>query len=74
MPGREKNSYFRRECVVLLNGDDQQPLAAFIYFGDPMPNPPLPNIDYKNQILSGARYWHLPEAYVRELEAIELGG
>jgi hypothetical protein len=25
----------RRECVVLLNGDDQQPLTVFTYFGDP---------------------------------------
>jgi gamma-glutamylcyclotransferase len=34
MPGREKNSYFRRESVVLRNGGDQQPLTVFIYFGD----------------------------------------
>jgi gamma-glutamylcyclotransferase len=72
MPGREKNSYFRRECLVLLIGDARQPLSAFIYFGDPTPNPPLPNIDYKNLILSGAQYWKLPEAYVRELETIEV--
>ena len=74
LPGRAKNSYFRRECVVLLNGDDQQPRTAFIYFGDPQPNPPLPNIDYKNLILLGARHWRLPEEFVRKLEAIEVSG
>jgi gamma-glutamylcyclotransferase len=74
LPGREKNSYFRRECVVLLNGEDQQPRAAFIYFGEPQSNPPLPNIGYKNLILSGARHRHLPDEYVRELEAIEVSG
>jgi gamma-glutamylcyclotransferase len=74
MPGRQKNSYFRRESVVLHNGDDQQPLTVFIYFGDPMQNPPLPNIEYKDLILSGAQYWNLPEAYVRELEVIEVSG
>jgi hypothetical protein len=49
-------------------------MTVFIYFGDLMPNPPLPNIDYKGLILSGAQYWNLPEAYVRELEAIEVSG
>jgi gamma-glutamylcyclotransferase len=67
-PGRQKNSYFRSECNVLLNGDNRQPLTVFTYFGDPQPNPPLPNLDYKNLILSGARHWHLPVEYVRQLE------
>jgi gamma-glutamylcyclotransferase len=74
LPGREKNSYFRRECVILLNGEDLQSRNAFIYFGDPQPNPPLPNSDYKNLILSGARHWNLPKAYICELEAIEVSG
>jgi gamma-glutamylcyclotransferase len=67
-PGRNKNSYSRRECVVLLNDDGQQPLTVSTYFGDPQPNPPLPNMDYKNLILSGARHWRLPEAYIRLLD------
>jgi len=72
LPGRETNSHFRREYVVLHNGDNQQLLTIFVYFGDPIPNPPLPNIDYKNLIVSGAQYWNLPEAYVRELQAIKV--
>jgi hypothetical protein len=73
-PGREKNSYWRRECLVLLNGDEQRPLTACSYFGDPQPNPPPPNSEYKQLIVSGARHRHLPEDYVRDLEAIEVSG
>jgi len=73
-PGRTKNSYWRRECLVLLNGDEQRPSTVCSYFGDPQSNPPLPNSEYKRLIVSGARHWHLPEDYVRDLEAIEVSG
>ena len=73
-PGRKKNSYYRRECCVFLDGEDQRPLTVSTYFADPQPNPPLPNTAYKNLILTGARHWHLPEEYVRELEQIEFSG
>jgi gamma-glutamylcyclotransferase (GGCT)/AIG2-like uncharacterized protein YtfP len=73
-PGRDKNSYFRRECLVFLDGEDQRPLTLSAYFGDPQPNPPLPNAVYRNLIIAGARHWHLPEEYIRELEQIEVSG
>jgi len=73
-PGRDKNSYYRRECLVFLDGEDQRPLTVSAYFGDPQPNPPLPNAEYKNLILAGAKHWHLPEDYIRELEQIEVSG
>ena len=73
-PGREKNSYWRRECMVFLDGDENRPVTAQTYFADPQPNPPLPNEAYKVLILAGARYWHLPAGYVAELEAIEVSG
>lgn len=73
-PGREKNSYRRHECLVLLDGDKKRPLTANSYFGDPQPDPPLPNSEYKQLIVLGARHWHLPEEYVRDLEAIEVSG
>jgi len=47
-------------------------LAVMRKFGNPQPNPPLPNRAYKSLILAGARYWHLPEEYIRELEQIEV--
>jgi len=73
-PGREKNSYWRRECMVFLDGDEAPPLAASTYFADPQPNPPLPNQVYKDHIVSGARHWHLPDDYIGELEQIEVAG
>jgi len=73
-PGRDKNSYYRRESLVFFDGEDQRPLTVSAYFGDPQPNPPLPNHAYKNLILAGARHWHLPEEYIRELEQIEVSG
>jgi gamma-glutamylcyclotransferase (GGCT)/AIG2-like uncharacterized protein YtfP len=71
-PGREKNSYWRRECLVFLDNDGERPLTVSTYFAEREPNPPLPNAEYKNLILSGARYWHLPEGYIRELEEIRV--
>ena len=71
---REKNSYNRNECLVFLDGEDQQPLTVSAYFGVAQNNPPLPNTAYKNSILDGAKYWHLPEAYIRELEQIQVSG
>jgi hypothetical protein len=53
-----------------MNGDDNQPIAAVTYFGDPQENPPPPNTEYKNLLLSGARRWQLPEAYIQQLESI----
>ena len=71
-PGRQKNSYYRRECEVLQDGHPQQPKTVFTYFGRSQRCPPLPNAAYKELIVSGARYWKLPESYVRELEAISV--
>lgn len=73
-PGRCQNSYYRRECLVFLDGEDQRPLTVSAYFGNPQPNPPPPNATYKDLMLAGARHWQLPEEYIRELEQIEVSG
>jgi hypothetical protein len=73
-PGREKNSYSRRECMVFVNGNQEESMPASTYFADPQPNPPLPNQSYKDLILSGARYWRLPAKYIEELERIQVTG
>jgi len=72
--GRERNSYWRRACLVFLDGDEGRPVTAETYFADREPNPPPPNQAYKDIILSGARHWHLPDDYIAELEAIEVNG
>lgn len=71
-PGRDRNSYWRRRCTVLMDGDEKQPRTAFTYFADPEPNPPLPSQAYKELIVSGARRWNLPSDYIDELERIEV--
>jgi hypothetical protein len=72
--GRKKNSYVRHGCQVHLGGLEQRPLTVSTYFGNPQPNPPLPNATYKNLIIAGARHWRLPEDYIQRLEQIEVGG
>jgi cation transport regulator ChaC len=73
-PGRDKNSYSRRQCMVFLDGNENRPLTVETYCAERQPNPPLPNQAYKDLILSGARFWRLPADYIAELEAIEVDG
>lgn len=73
-PGRKKNSYWRRECTVFLDGDEERPVTMETYLAEPESDAPLPNQDYKDLILFGARHWHLPADYIAELEAIEVSG
>jgi hypothetical protein len=53
---------------------NRRPLTVSTYFGDPQSNPPRPNAEYRQLIVSGARHWHLPDDYMRDLEAIEVSG
>ena len=71
-PGRARNSYVREERHVYAEGDDQRPLITSIYFAIKEDNPPLPNAEYKRLIVDGAKFWHLPQGYIAELERIEV--
>jgi len=72
-PGRpdDQNDYTRENCHVWHEGDAKRLILVAIYRGHPQPNPPLPNCNYKNLIVAGARHWELPADYIRELEAIQ---
>lgn len=74
-PGRpdDQNDYTRENCHVWHEGNENRPLLVAIYRGHPQPDPPLPNSDYKNLIVTGARHWKLPADYIQELEAIRIG-
>jgi gamma-glutamylcyclotransferase (GGCT)/AIG2-like uncharacterized protein YtfP len=72
--GRQRNSYWRRKCVVLLDGDKKRPVAVETYFAEAEANPPLPNQAYKDLIVSGARHWRLPDDYLAQLEAVKVSG
>ena len=71
-PGRAQNSYTREERHVFSNGDSNKPVATYIYFAQREVHAPLPNAEYKQLIVEGAKFWHLPPAYVAELEKIEV--
>jgi len=71
-PGQAEPSYRRDERHVFLDDNDERPLAVHVYFAEQQNGPPPPSAAYKQLILSGARHWHLPDGYVRELETIEV--
>jgi gamma-glutamylcyclotransferase (GGCT)/AIG2-like uncharacterized protein YtfP len=68
-----QNGYTRENYYVWHEGDAKRTLIVAIYRGHPQPNPPLPNCDYKNLIVAGARHWQLPADYIQELESIQIG-
>ena len=72
-PNRVKNAYRRIEKMVYLEGKKDQPMTVYTYevidkeFGKHKPNK-----DYKNLIVTGAKYWKLPKEYIKFLENIEI--
>lgn len=69
-PTRDQNAYWRRQVLVLLDGDEDKPLTAWTYFAQKEQDPPPPSAAYLSLLLKGARHWHLPEEYIRELELL----
>jgi gamma-glutamylcyclotransferase len=68
---REKNSYERRQLDVICQGKDRSPIAVLTYFVVKRSTSTLKaSVEYKSQILDGARLWRLPEAYIEKLERI----
>lgn len=72
-PGRpdDQNEYTREDHYVWREGDAKRPLLVSLYRGHPQPNPPLPDHEYKNLIVTGARHWQLPADYIQGLESIQ---
>jgi gamma-glutamylcyclotransferase (GGCT)/AIG2-like uncharacterized protein YtfP len=72
-PGIKSNSYQREQRHVFLAGHREKPVNVAIYFTTPEPGVHLPSQKYKDLLLSGANYWHLPEEYIRDiLESIQV--
>lgn len=69
---RKDNSYVREERHVYAEGDSQKPLSVSVYVANKQENPPLPIQKYKMLIVNGAKFWHLPEDYIQELEQIKV--
>ncbi|MEJ5297934.1 MAG: gamma-glutamylcyclotransferase family protein [Armatimonadota bacterium] len=70
---RAANYYVRKTCQVFLDGDPAAPMEVWTYFAVPQPGKHLPSSDYLQQIIAGARFWGLPEAYIQHLEQIQTG-
>lgn len=69
---REENSYVREELCVYKEGNEEKPVLVSIYIANKQKKPPLPNDNYKQLILNGAKYWHFPEEYIRFIEQIKV--
>ena len=69
-PVREKieNSYNREIIEVFENGDLSKPKKVSIYIAEKGENPGLPNKQYLDHILRGARHFGLPTDYIQRLE------
>ena len=71
VPGRRGNAYERIELKVLREGDEAQPVTAWIYVvADKSEREHVTSAEYKRLVTEGARHWRLPEAYIALLEAI----
>ena len=68
---RYRNSYVREKCQVTALDGEARTRTVWTYFAIPQENPPLPNREYKDLIVSGANHWELPADYIAELERIE---
>src|SRR5258706_9863699 len=71
VPGGVNNAYERVELRVLRDGDEAQPVAAWIYVvSAKLEQPQVPNPEYKRLMTEGARHWRLPPSYIALLDAI----
>jgi len=71
-PNRKNNDYKRIKKKVYLEGKQEKPMKVYTYeVVDKDFKKYLPNEQYKNLVLEGAKYWQLPEQYIEFLEYIE---
>jgi hypothetical protein len=61
----------------LADGMKDKPLAVMTYITNLEGNPPperrdrkVPSNEYKRRLVDGAKHWHLPDTYVKQLEAV----
>ena len=68
---KRKNSYERCEVTVLRDGEENYPVKTFTYYANPQKNPPLPNNEYKDLLVKGAKERKLPDWYIKSLKQIK---
>jgi gamma-glutamylcyclotransferase len=63
---------YRREILpVFAFGNGKEPLNTVVYVAEIESNVPLPNVEYKQLIVDGAKHWNLPASYLLMLESIQ---
>jgi len=67
---RAANSYVPATLTVFEDGDSAKPMVVMTFIANDQPNPPLPNAEYKELIIAGAREWNLSAEYIARLEQI----
>jgi len=67
----KKNDYFREECTVFEEGQQNNPIKVFAYFVQSKGGPYKTDLKYKKLLVTGAKFWGLPEEYIETLKQIE---
>ena len=74
-PGRKlnKNTYTRKECTVIKEGQQNNSIKVFAYFvQNPKGSFQYPSVAYKNLLVTGANLRGLPKEYIEKtLEQIK---
>jgi gamma-glutamylcyclotransferase len=66
-PNRLQNAYKRIEIIVFAEANKENPLTMFTYEVVEKEQNEIPTVqEYKNKILEGAKFWHLPEEYIKK--------
>jgi gamma-glutamylcyclotransferase (GGCT)/AIG2-like uncharacterized protein YtfP len=66
-----EDGYRREKLFVRAGGDRQNMLEVLVYIAKKEDAVPLPNPEYKQLIIEGARHWNIPESYLSMLQAIQ---
>jgi gamma-glutamylcyclotransferase (GGCT)/AIG2-like uncharacterized protein YtfP len=66
-----EDGYRREKMLVLPAVDSQDSLEVLVYIAQKEAKVPLPSFEYKQLVVSGARYWDMPEVYLRMLEELQ---
>ena len=67
-----EDGYRREKVFVYDRNDGHHPMEVLVYIAAREIDVPLPNPEYKQLILAGARHWRLPPDYCAMLERIEV--
>jgi len=67
----DKNAYNPLPITVLRDGNQEELLDVILYKAVPK-EPGKPSKAYMELIVCGAKFWHLPDDYIQELEKNEV--